>query len=523
MHIIITSAGHSRRFKKAGYKDPKTLLGVGDRPMIQHVFDMFSPADHFHVVVNDLQVEEHPDMLDRLKSMAPKVSVTIIPPHELGPVYTALQVDEISDNEEVIISYNDFIVEWNYSAFVREVHGYDGSMVSFQGFHPASFGSTYYAYMKVEGSRLLEIREKQSFTTDRTQEHASAGIYYFRDWALFKKYAQDFLKKDKTELPEAYVSLLYNDMVADDLSIKVHDVSRFICLGTPEDYKQYHYWWDYFNCEQESSKSLPAEKGISKRVNLIPMAGKGRRYREYGYRVAKPLIKVRGKPMVVRSACSLPPADEWIFAVRTEELERHPVEREIRGLNRACKILPVEVGTAGQAATCLLARESIQDGVELMIASCDSEHRYSLAKWDELRNDLTIDGVVWVYRMKDFKLKNPDAYSYCKIKDDGFAIAEIVDKEPISSTPELDPLAVGTFWFRRAGDFFQSTQRVIEKGASVNGEYYVGASVNELINEGKRIVIFDLEQWISFGSPFELQTLEYWEDIFHSRILNFHR
>ena len=83
--------------------------------------------------------------------------------HELGPVYSALQVNNIDCDEEIIISYCDFIVEWNYSLFLRHIQENDGALVSFKGFHPASFGDTYYAYMKVDGDRMLELREKKSF------------------------------------------------------------------------------------------------------------------------------------------------------------------------------------------------------------------------------------------------------------------------------------------------------------------------------------------------------------------------
>jgi len=31
---------------------------------------------------------------------------------------------------------------------------------------------------------------------------------------------------------------------------------------------------------------------------------------------------------------------------------------------------------------------------------------------------------------------------------------------------------------------------------------------------GKKFVIFDVDQWISFGDPFELEVLEYWREYF---------
>ena len=57
-------------------------------------------------------------------------------------------------------------------------------------------------------------------------------------------------------------------------------------------------------------------------------------------------------------------------------------------------------------------------------------------------------------------------------------------------------------------------KNLIENNITVNGEHYVGTSINYLVEHGKKIVIFDIEQWISFGDPFELKILEYWQDVF---------
>ena len=38
-----------------------------------------------------------------------------------------------------------------------------------------------------KNNELIELREKQSFTTKRHEEHASVGIYYFANWDIFSK------------------------------------------------------------------------------------------------------------------------------------------------------------------------------------------------------------------------------------------------------------------------------------------------------------------------------------------------
>ena len=512
MHIVVTMAGHSRRFAAAGLKGPKWLLPVGGRPMIAAVIDMFSQNDTFHFVLNREQIENDPTIRTALEGLANHTHIHVIEPHELGPTFTALQASGIADDEPVIVTYCDFTVQWDYDVFLRHIHGADGAVVSFRGFHPASFGSTYYAYMRVEGDRMLELREKKSFTDDRANEPASAGIYYFGSWALFRRYGEKLLAGENRELPEAYVSLLFNPMVTDHLNVVVHDVERFVCLGTPEDYAQHEFWWTYFHSEQAP---CPEPPGV-RTTNLVPMAGRGSRFRDYGYRVAKPLIQVRGKPMVLRTLASLPDSGHWIFLPRAQDLERHPIERALRQFAPKCLIIPVDHDTSGQAATCLLATEYLDANDGLLITSSDYEHRYNAEKWTDILSDPSIDGAIWTYRMGAGLVKNPMAFAYCRTDNDG-RVLEVVEKRTISDHPEADPLVVGTFWYRHAKDFLWAAHRMIDLGITVNGEHYVGTSINQLLEAGKRFVVFDIEQWISFGDPFELKVLEFWEGYFTDR------
>jgi NDP-sugar pyrophosphorylase family protein len=512
MNVIIPMAGSSSRFFEAGYKVSKALLPVGNRKMIEHVVNMFDPNKcKYHIVINTQQLDDHPNLINDLKKIATNIEVVVIEKHDLGPVYSALQVKGIEDNEETIVSYCDFIVHWNYPLFLRQVYGKDGCVVSFKGFHPASFGTTFYAYMKVKDNQMLELREKKSFTKSRIDEHASTGIYYFKNYSIFNKYANKLLEEESTLLPEAYVSLLFNNMVDDGLSVVVHEVNKFICLGTPDDYEQYQFWWSYFTSEQ---KTLLNNDNNVKKVGLIPMAGKGSRFREYGYRVAKPLIQINGKPMIFSILNSMPEQDQWIFLPRQKDLDRHPIKKTLLSFSENSIIVGVKTHTSGQAATCLLAENMIDDDSELTIASSDYEHRYNPELWRAIIQNPAIDGAIWTYRSGSMVLKNPEMFAYCELKSDGFSVSRVIEKSTISNKPSLDPLVVGTFWFRYARDFKLAANNLIDNDIKINGEHYVGTSINYLLKNGKNFVIFDISQWISFGNPLELQVLEYWQEVF---------
>ena len=46
-------------------------------------------------------------------------------------------------------------------------------------------------------------------------------------------------------------------------------------------------------------------------ANLIPMSGEGKRFKKYGYRVAKPLIEVNKKPMILNVCETFPKSNNW--------------------------------------------------------------------------------------------------------------------------------------------------------------------------------------------------------------------
>nr|BFD31169.1 hypothetical protein GTC16762_07870 [Pigmentibacter ruber] len=527
MNIIITLAGHSRRFNLAGYQVPKAFIDIDGIPMVSHVVDMFHPNDNFYFIVNSEQLSQYPESIKKLENLVVNSKIIVIEPHEIGPVYSVLFVkNHLKCDEPILITYCDFIVDWDYDKFLKEVSNYHGAIPAFKGFHPASFGNTYYAYMRTENNELLELREKKSFTDDRTQEFASVGIYYFDKWELFEKYAVNYLEGSyEKSLPEAYLSLLFNPIVQDGLSVKITQVDKFICWGTPEDLAQYLFWLKYFKYfadefRQKSINQTILENKISENprtINLIPMAGKGSRFKNDGYRVTKPLIQVLGKPMAISASLSFPEAERWIFLLRDTELAKHPIKKALLDFKPHASIVGIDHDTAGQASTCLLVKDQLHPDAHLFIASCDYQTIYNKKIWQEILEDEEIDGAIWTFRMGTGIFKNPNAFAYCRVATDNKTIIEVIEKKTISDNPENDPAVVGSFWFRKSSDFILGAETMIKNDIRVNNEYYVGTSINTLLQLGRKFVIFDVDQWISFGDPFELQVFEYWESHFYKR------
>lgn len=514
MNIIITLAGKSKRFYDEGYTKPKFLLEIDGKPMILHIADMFSTKDKFYFIFNNNQLRNNPEIYNIIETNVLNFEIISIKEHSEGPVYSAYQVKSISADEPVIITYCDFFVEWNYEKFKNEAINYDMAIPSFKGFHPASFGETTYAYSKVNSdNELVMLKEKESFTNNRKEEYANSGIYYFKTWKTFKENTSQLIKKGYGPLKEGYVSLIANYILNNGGKVLVTEVRKFICWGTPKDYEIYRFWSECF-----LQKEFNAGSTVYADLNLIPMAGLGSRFKNESYNVLKPLIQIGKKSMFTKASDSFPNAKKWIFIFTNSlKINNSNLLNEInkRFVNNYVKL--INEPTSGQAATCLTVKEEINKNASLFIASCDYVSVFNKSKWKECIKDIDIDAFVWTVKANNIIVRDPKAFAYCKINKKNNLVERIVEKELISETPEKDNLVIGSFWFRKGSTFVQAAENAITNDENVNGEHYIGNSLNFLINKGLKIKIFEVKQWISFGDPFELEIYYYWEDFFYNR------
>ena len=252
MNIVIPMSGIGKRFLEAGYLEPKPLIKVEGKPIIQHVVERFSPNDRFLFICNAEHIEKTP-MREVLQSIAPKCNIVTIAPHKLGPVHAVLQAQAaIDDDEKVVVNYCDFSWRWDYAAFQHAVaeSRCDGCVVAYKGFHPHLLHKNLYASMRDDGRLgMLEIREKHSFTANNQDCFQSSGTYYFRSGAILKTYFQKLIDAREDLNGEYYVSMVYQKLVSDGRPVQIFEIPYMLQWGTPEDLREYLYWSEIFRKE----------------------------------------------------------------------------------------------------------------------------------------------------------------------------------------------------------------------------------------------------------------------------------
>jgi len=247
-------------------------------------------------------------------------------------------------------------------------------------------------------------------------------------------------------------------------------------------------------------------------INLIPMAGAGSRFQDEGYIDPKPLIQVAGNFMVTLASKFLPKADKWIYICKSEHIDNYQIDKILKKQNESTSVLTVDKLTEGQASTCLLAKDLIDNDEELMIAASDNGMLWDEELFNSLRNEA--DCLIWTFRNNVTVNEKPAAYGWVDVDETGQA-RKVSVKVPISTNYSSDHAVVGAFWFKKGQLFVTAAESMIAKNRRVNNEFYVDEAINELIELGYKVKVMEIEKYICWGTPNDLRTFNYWQSFFY--------
>ena len=233
----------------------------------------------------------------------------------------------------------------------------------------------------------------------------------------------------------------------------------------------------------------------SKTMNvLIPMAGRGSRFATQGYTFPKPLIDVKGKPMIQVVTENLNIKANYTFIVQKEHYEKYSLQHLLNLIAPNCNIVQVDGITEGAACTTLLAKEYIDNDEPLLMANSDQ-----FVEWDSNETLYAFSNGDCDGGIITFPATHPK-WSYAKLGEDGY-VSEVAEKKPIS-----EHATVGIYWWAKGSDYVKYAEQMIEKDIRVNNEYYVCPVFNEAIEDGKKVRIKEIEKegmW-GIGTPEDL-------------------
>jgi len=238
MNIIIPIGGVGQRFKDDNYATPKPLINVLGDPMICRLISGLNTRDEdsIHIIYNpELNSYNFEDLL-RFKFPKLNLNFWCLDGMTKGASETILfglnRMEKDLDNNFLILDcdtfYEDDILEMYRKCENKNTIFYSKDTQDLPIF----------SYIKIdERGRIVEIKEKIKIS-----DNANTGAYGFSSGRELKHYCQKILSLEK----ELYTSLVYEEMLKDNIVLNSKQIENFSCVGTPLQLKIY--------CESNTTK-----------------------------------------------------------------------------------------------------------------------------------------------------------------------------------------------------------------------------------------------------------------------------
>lgn len=230
---------------------------------------------------------------------------------------------------------------------------------------------------------------------------------------------------------------------------------------------------------------------------IIPMAGRGSRFRNAGFVLPKFLIPVCGRTLLEWSLLSLPLdlADRVTFVGLAEDNNEGELEKRIRDsfpLSTAqisfCWLKQV---TNGQATTVLRGLEGLDEGKPLLIYNIDTTFLdFGLSA--RLQDD------EWYGLLGSFSSQAPNL-SYAALDDSG-RVCRVEEKNVISEH------ALNGLYVFRSGTLFREAYEALSiQILETKGEIFVAPLYEHLLQQGMEIELSASDETHPLGTPEELR------------------
>lgn len=233
LNIVIPMAGHGSRFAKAGYTDPKPMIPVHGKPMIQLVIDNLRPRQiHRFIFICQQPHLDHYGLGERLQSWAPGCEIIPVSHVTEGAACTVLLArDIINTSEPLMIANCDQYVDVSIDDYLAcmEKQRLDGLIMTMTADDPK------WSFVRLDDRQLVkEVVEKKVVSNE-----ATVGIYNFRAGVSFVTAAESMIAKNLRVNNEFYVAPAFNEMIAASGRIGIYNIGSdrqgMYGLGVPED------------------------------------------------------------------------------------------------------------------------------------------------------------------------------------------------------------------------------------------------------------------------------------------------
>jgi HAD superfamily hydrolase (TIGR01509 family) len=231
---------------------------------------------------------------------------------------------------------------------------------------------------------------------------------------------------------------------------------------------------------------------------IIPLCGKGERFKKEGFINPKPLIEIFDKTMIEYTIDNLSiTQNDNFFILYDEDLDNHEFFEKIKNKYAFINFIKIKQKTSGASETLFIGIDIILKKYayhkKTLIIDCDTFYTCDIAEIFRKKNENT---VFYYHSISE----NP-IYSYIELDESTRKISRIAEKQKISENANT-----GAYAFSDINILYRYCKKVIEENIRFNNEPYISCVIDEMLKSsftfyGEKIKKTNV---FSLGTPSEL-------------------
>jgi dTDP-glucose pyrophosphorylase len=237
---LIPMAGAGQRFVDAGYTLPKPLIPIDGVPMVVRAANSLPAADHWVFVCRAEHVCEAGIDRELAMHFSPLTVLTVDRLTE-GQASTCLVATNIlRPDDRLTIGACDNAMTYDRGELDRLwVDGADAVIWTFRGNRAVLQNPRMYGWVATaDDGHVTAVSCKIPLSHSPMNDHAVVGAFAFRRAADFLRTARRTIELDRRVNGEFYMDTVLDQGVADGLDVRVLEVERYVCWGTPQDLEE---------------------------------------------------------------------------------------------------------------------------------------------------------------------------------------------------------------------------------------------------------------------------------------------
>jgi len=226
---------------------------------------------------------------------------------------------------------------------------------------------------------------------------------------------------------------------------------------------------------------------------LIPCAGIGKRFKDEGYDLPKPLIMVNGKPMICHLINNLVTNDsDKIYIGYLIQFDFYNFKDVVKKhSNKQIEFIQISYNTNGAVETLNIMLKDISNNDNVLVIDCDTfylediikNYRYSLQK-----------NVVFYFNDET----NNEAYSFIKLDNEN--VVDIVEKKKISNNANI-----GAYGFESVNLLKKYCDYLLGNNIRQKNEFYVSGLYKQMISDNINVIGKEIKEFYNVGVPEKLK------------------